>query len=197
MLSRQLAPAELPRVSEIGIDAAVLAFALLISVLSGTWFGAIAVVKFWRPQALTLKDGGRAGGISPARHRPRHILAVSEVALAMTLLVVSGLMIRTFVAMRQVQPGFTRPQNVQTFRVAIPPRLLTDPEQVARVVRVAVRRGDDGAADVCGDIACFGSGATACDLRPRATGVPRRSGRCAARRRLALIDVIGHVCPDT
>ena len=147
--------------------------------------------------ALTLKDGGRAGGISPARHRPRHILAVSEVALAMTLLVVSGLMIRTFVAMRQVQPGFTRPQNVQTFRVAIPPRLLTDPEQVARVVRVAVRRGDDGAADVCGDIACFGSGATACDLRPRATGVPRRSGRCAARRRLALIDVIGHVCPVT
>ncbi|HJR60127.1 MAG TPA: FtsX-like permease family protein, partial [Vicinamibacterales bacterium] len=55
-----------------------------------------------------------------------------EVALALVLLVVSGLMIRTFVAMRQAHPGFTRPEQVQTFQVAIPETLISDPQQMAR-----------------------------------------------------------------
>ena len=129
---RTVAPAELPRVSEIDIDVTVLFFTVLISVLSGAIFGMIAVLKFWTPQATTLKEGGRSSSDGPARHRTRHILAVSEVALALTLLVVSGLMIRTFVAMRQIDAGFTRPKTVQTFRVAIPRRLITGTEQVAR-----------------------------------------------------------------
>jgi predicted permease len=52
--------------------------------------------------------------------------------MALVLLVVSGLMIRTFVAMRQVQPGFARPEEVQTFRINVPAALVADPEQMAR-----------------------------------------------------------------
>ena len=103
---RRVAPAELPRVDEIGIDLTVLLFTILISVLSGTLFGLVAVVRFGAPSALALKEGGRSSSDGPARHRTRNALVVSQVALALTLLVVSGLMIRTFVAMRQVAPGF-------------------------------------------------------------------------------------------
>ena len=131
-LLRSVAPAELPRVDEIGIDLTVLLFTILISALSGTLFGLVAVVRFGAPSALALKEGGRSSSDGPARHRTRNALVVSQVALALTLLVGSGLMIRTFVAMRQVAPGFTRPAEIQTFRVAIPRRLITDEEQVAR-----------------------------------------------------------------
>ena len=129
---RRVAPAELPRVDEIGIDLTVLLFTILISALSGTLFGLVAVVRFGAPSAMALKEGGRSSSDGPARHRTRNALVVSQVALALTLLVVSGLMIRTFVAMRQVAPGFVRPAEIQTFRVAIPRRLITDEEQVAR-----------------------------------------------------------------
>ena len=65
---------------------------------------------------------------------------MGQVALALTLLIVSGLMIRTFIAMRQVDPGFTRPEEVQTFVIAIPASLISDPQQAARTYeRVAER----------------------------------------------------------
>jgi putative ABC transport system permease protein len=65
---------------------------------------------------------------------------VGQVALALTLLIISGLMIRTFVAMRQVDPGFTRPEEVQTFVLVIPPGLISDPQEAARThERVAER----------------------------------------------------------
>src|SRR4030095_5664692 len=63
-----------------------------------------------------------------------------EIALALVLLVGSALMIRTVVAMRQVQPGFTRPEEVQTFRVAIPDGLLSDAQQVARTHESIAKR---------------------------------------------------------
>jgi putative ABC transport system permease protein len=129
---RSVAPAELPRVDEIGIDLTVLLFTMLISVLSGTLFGLVAVARFGAPGAMALKEGGRSSSDGPARHRTRSALVVSQVALALTLLVGSGLMIRTFVAMRQVSPGFTQPQDVQTFRVAIPRRTVAEDDQVAR-----------------------------------------------------------------
>ena len=57
---------------------------------------------------------------------------MGQVALALTLLIVSGLMIRTFIAMRQVDPGFTRPEEVQTFVLAIPASFIGDPQQAVR-----------------------------------------------------------------
>jgi predicted permease len=131
-LLQTMAPAELPRLEEIGIDPMVLVFTLVVSVLSGALFGLFAVLRFGRPAIAALKEGGRSASDAPARHRTRNALVVGQIALALTLLVVSGLLIRTFVALRQVDPGFTRPEEVQTFVIAIPPGLISDPQHAAR-----------------------------------------------------------------
>lgn len=140
LLLQRIAPAELPRVDEIGVDAAVLGFTLAISAVSGVLFGLVAVLKFGTPKISALKEGGRTISDAPGRHRTRNALVVSQIALALTLLIVSGLMVRTFVAMRQVQPGFTRPEEVQTFRLAIPEGLIADPDQVARTFESVAQR---------------------------------------------------------
>ena len=70
---------------------------------------------------------------SRERHRARNTLVVVQVALALVLLIGSGLMIRTFQALRNVQPGFTRPAEVQLLRVSIPEAQVKQPEQVMRM----------------------------------------------------------------
>ncbi len=135
-----MAPAELPRVDEIGIDLTVLVFTLVVSVLSGAVFGLSAALRFGSPAMAALKEGGRSTSDAPARHRTRHALVVGQVALALTLLIVSGLLIRTFVALRQVDPGFTRPEEVQTFVIAIPPGLISDAPLAARTFESVAER---------------------------------------------------------
>jgi predicted permease len=138
---RANATSGLPRVSEIAIDPLVLAFTLAISLAAGLLFGAIPVMKFARPRlTAALKDGGRAASAGRARHRARNTLVVVEIALAVVLLVGSGLMIRTFQAMRRVEPGFVRPEQVLTLRVSIPESLVKDDEQAVRTEEQIVRR---------------------------------------------------------
>jgi predicted permease len=139
-LLRTLAPAELPRVDEIAIDGTVLLFTLAISVLSGILFGLFAALRFGSTSMTALKEGGRSAGDAPGRRRTRNVLVVGQVALALTLLIVSGLMIRTFLALRQVDPGFTRPEEVQTFVIAIPASLISDPERTARTFEAIAER---------------------------------------------------------
>jgi predicted permease len=139
-LLRTMAPVELPRVDEIGIDATVLLFTLSVSVLSGALFGLFAVLRFGSPSITALREGGRSASAAPGRHRTRNALVVGQVALALTLLIVSGLMIRTFVAMRQVDPGFTRPEEVQTFVIAIPEGLIGDAQLAARTFESVAER---------------------------------------------------------
>jgi len=138
---RANATSGLPRVSEIAIDPLVLAFTLAISLVAGLLFGVIPVVKFARPRlTAALKEGGRAASAGRARHRARNTLVVVEIALAVVLLVGSGLMIRTFQAMRRVDPGFVRPAQVLTLRVSIPGSLIKDDEQAVRTEEQIVRR---------------------------------------------------------
>jgi predicted permease len=125
-LLRRIAPVGLPRLYQIDIDPAVLLFTLAASVLSGLLFGLVAVWRLARPTAVALKDGGRSASDGPGRHRIRHALVVTQIALALTLLIVSGLMVRTVVAMTQVPAGYTHPEEVQTFRVDIPVGLIDD-----------------------------------------------------------------------
>jgi predicted permease len=139
-LLRTMAPAELPRVDEIGIDLTVLVFTLVVSVLSGAVFGLLAAWRFGSPAIAALKEGGRSTSDAPARHRTRHALIVGQVSLALTLLIVSGLLIRTFVALRQVDPGFTRPEEVQTFVIAIPAGLISDAQIAARTFESVAER---------------------------------------------------------
>ncbi len=139
-LLARLAPAGLPRIDEISIDPVVLVFTLAISVLTGLLFGLIPVVRFGTPNVAALKEGGRSASDAPGRHRARNALVVSEIALAFVLLIVSGLMIRTFIALQQVDPGFVRPEEVQTFRVSIPRALIEDPQQTALAHEQIARR---------------------------------------------------------
>ncbi len=129
-----IGPANLPRLAEISIDRSVLAFALGASMLSGLFFGMVPAWKYAgaRP-ATVLRAGGRTASQSRERHQARDVLVVIQVALALVLLVSSGLMIRTFQAMRSVQPGFLRPEELQTIRISIPESQVRDPEQVARM----------------------------------------------------------------
>ena len=127
------APEGLPRVSEIAIDAQVLLFTAGVSLLAGLLFGLIPVVKFATPHlGSALKEGGRLSSAGRQRHRARNALVIAEVALAVVLLVASGLMIRTFLALRQIDPGFRNPAEVLTLRVSIPPQFVSDPEQAIR-----------------------------------------------------------------
>ena len=136
-----VAPDGLPRQQEIGIDATVVLFTAGIALLSGLLFGLLPVWRFTRPQLSgTLKEGGRGSSDGKARHRARHALVVAEMAMAVVLLVGSGLMIRTFQAMRQVDPGFVAPEEVLTLRVPVPQSVIADPEQVARTHEEIVRR---------------------------------------------------------
>jgi putative ABC transport system permease protein len=125
----------LPRLDEITIDPLVIGFATLVSLLSGVLFGLIPVLKFGGPRFFTALRGTRTATHSRERHRARNVLVVVQVALALVLLVASGLMIRTFQTLRQVQPGFSRADQLQTVRISVPPTLVPDPPRVARTHR--------------------------------------------------------------
>ena len=121
-----MAPAHLPRLNEISIDPAVIVFTFGTALLTGILFGMIPVFKYARPRiANALRGGGRSSSQSRERHLARCVLVVVQVALALVLLVGSGLMIRTFHALRRVDPGFD-PRDVLTLRITIPEAQVKD-----------------------------------------------------------------------
>jgi predicted permease len=109
--------------------------------VAGLLFGAIPVLKYARPQlANALKDSARGSSEGRERHRARNALVVAQVALAAILLVASGLMVRTFLSVRDVPPGFIQPENVLTLRISIPQPIIDDNAQVARTHEEIARR---------------------------------------------------------
>jgi predicted permease len=135
-----MAPEGLPRVGEIAIDPTVILFTAAVSLLTGVLFGLLPMIRFARPQlSAALKEGGRLSSAGRERHRARNALVVSEIALAVVLLVASGLMIRTFQAMRSVEPGFVRPEEVLTLRVSIP-STIAEGERLTRMHEEILRR---------------------------------------------------------
>jgi putative ABC transport system permease protein len=101
-------PGDLPRLAEISVDGRVLWFALGVSVLTASVFGLVPALQFSRPDLNeSLKESGRTQTAGMGSHRLRHALVVIEIALALVLLVGSGLLIRSFTKLLQVDPGFT------------------------------------------------------------------------------------------
>jgi putative ABC transport system permease protein len=100
-------PRDLPRVQEVSVDPRVLGFTLAVSLLTGLLFGLAPSLAAGR-QALGefLKEGSRGSTSGVAHNRLRSLLVVGEVALSLVLLVASGLLIRSFVQILQVKPGF-------------------------------------------------------------------------------------------
>jgi putative ABC transport system permease protein len=119
---------DIARVATITIDLRVLAFGLLISVLTGLLFGLLPMLQLSHPDLnVTLKEGGRGSGFHG--RRLRSALMVSEVALAIVLLVGAGLLIRSFVKLLEVDPGY-RAENLLTARIALPPRYAENSRRV-------------------------------------------------------------------
>lgn len=121
---------KIPRLAEVSIDTTALAFGLALSIAGSLLFGLIAIFKSGVPRQLVSARGASHG----REHlRAQNVLVVAQVAVAMVLLVASGLLIRSFMALREVHPGFTHPEQIQTMRITIPDTRVPDPEQVARM----------------------------------------------------------------
>ncbi|MGB6692336.1 MAG: FtsX-like permease family protein, partial [Terracidiphilus sp.] len=128
-----IGPTNLPRLSEISLDGLSLAFTLVLSLLSGLFFGSIPTLKYARARVPALHGAGRTASLSRERGSSRNLLVVAQVAMALVLLVSAVLMIRTFERMRNVDPGFSDPEHLQTMRIAIPDSLIHDPQMVTRI----------------------------------------------------------------
>jgi len=117
----KMAPARLPRFDQIAVDGTALAFTFAVSLAAGLAFG---VIPIWKYGGFRVGDALRAGGRNASSGRERNLarntLTVVQVALALVLLVGSGLMVRTFQSMRRVDPGFRDPDTLQTLRISIP-----------------------------------------------------------------------------
>lgn len=126
-----MSPGNVPRLSGIALDPLVLGFTATVSILAGLLFGLVPAWKHARSHIALASM--RTIGVSRERHRARNILLVSQVAMAVVLLVGSGLMIRSFQALRSVHPGFTHPETIQTFRISIPATHVPEPDAVLRM----------------------------------------------------------------
>jgi putative ABC transport system permease protein len=102
-----LSPENLPRIEQVNIDGRVLSFALGASLLTALIFGLIPSLHFSNPNLQeTLKEGGQQASAGITRNRLRNFLVVSEIAMALVLLIGAGLLIRSFVGLIRVDPGF-------------------------------------------------------------------------------------------
>lgn len=136
-----LGPQQMPRLANIAIDPVVLLFTTVVAVLSGLFFGVFPVLRYSNPNLATaLKEGGRGCDVGRERHRARNALVVSQVALALVLIVGSGLMIRSFLAMQRVYPGFEQPEDVLTLQIAIPSAEVADRVAAAGTHEQILRR---------------------------------------------------------
>jgi putative ABC transport system permease protein len=124
-------PQGTPRLDEIGMDRLVLGYTVAVTVLTGLLFGSAPVWQLFKADLnLSLRDSGK--GLQGARSGRRVLsaLVVAETALALTLLVGAGLLIRSFVRLQRVDPGFN-PRNVLTAVVTLPPAVYPERNQIA------------------------------------------------------------------
>ena len=117
-----IGPSNLPRLQEIAVYPPVLAFTVAVSLASTLLFGSITALKHALHIDTPLDRPARGSSASRERNAARNTLVVVQVALALVLVVSAALMIRTFQALRDVDPGFSEPATIQTARIWIPRR---------------------------------------------------------------------------
>jgi predicted permease len=132
----RIGPSNLPRLQEIAVHPAVLAFTVAVSLVSTLAFGSITALKYaLHSDAAALGGGARGTSATRERSLTRNALVVVQVALALVLVVSAVLMIRTFAALRDVEPGFADPATLQVARTWAPSALAREPAQLAQVQR--------------------------------------------------------------
>ena len=130
-----ITPANTPRLSEIGIDLRVFAFTFAVTILAGILFGLFPALQTSRPNLNeTLKDSGQRGGQTGGHNRAGSLLIVSEIALSFILLAGAGLLIKSFLHLREINPGFN-PDNVLTMRLTLPPGKYAQGEPRAQIYK--------------------------------------------------------------
>ena len=133
-------PADIPLLSQVGLNATVILYTIAIALATSVAFGLLPALQATsgRP-ADGLREGGRSGASSPKGHRVRAALVVAEMALAVVLLTGAGLLIRSFVAMLHVDPGF-KTEQAMAFRLVLQGESYQKPDQIlARVQDVQDR----------------------------------------------------------
>jgi putative ABC transport system permease protein len=140
----RLSPGNIPRIgiggSNVDLDWQVLGFTLALSILTGILFGLVPALQSSRADlSSTLKESGNRSGTGLRHNRTRALLVTIEMALALVLLIGAALLIRTFIAIRQVNPGFDA-HNVLTMRMSLTGPQFEKPAGVTQVVHEGVRR---------------------------------------------------------
>jgi putative ABC transport system permease protein len=143
LVLRQLvifSPANVSIPDNIGIDWQVLAFTLLLSLLTSFIFGLAPALQASKLDLNeTLKEGGRGNSAGSQQNRLRSLLVIAEVALALVLLIASGLMIKSFMRLQNVNPGFN-PENLITLEMQLPENKYSDKERQAVFQQQLVQR---------------------------------------------------------
>jgi len=135
-----ITPPDAPRFSEIGINWQVFAFTFAVTILAGILFGLVPALQTSRPNLNeTLKDSGQRGSETGGRNRVGSLLIVSEIALSFILLAGAGLLIKSFLHLRELSPGFNA-DNVLAMRLTLPPGKYKQGEPRAQIYQQLVDR---------------------------------------------------------
>jgi len=124
-----LSPKGLPRLNEIGLDGRVLGFTMFVSLLTGAIFGLAPALHASKLDLTeSLKEGGRSGATGARGNRVRNLLIVSEVALALMLLIGAGLLARSFLRLQRANPGFNA-EHVLALKISLPSAKYSEPQE--------------------------------------------------------------------
>jgi predicted permease len=128
-----IGPSDLPRLQEISVHPPVLAFTVVVSLASTLVFGSITALKHATHMDTPMLGAARGSSAGRERSTTRSAFVVVQVALALVLVVSAALMIRSFQALRDIDPGFSDPATIQTARIWIPQTVSSDPEAYTRM----------------------------------------------------------------
>lgn len=139
-LVRIFGPTSIPRLSEVGLDVRVGIFALGVTMLTGILCGLAPALAAARENlSESLKDSSRRASSSPAAQRTRNSLVVSQIALALVLVIATGLLTRTLYRLLDVDPGF-HAAHVLTFQLTLPGSHYPEQARIVPVYQEALRR---------------------------------------------------------
>ena len=137
---RAFSPGTVPRLAETQLDASVLLFSLLLSVVTGILFGCAPAVRAAKRELYeTLKDGTRGSSEGGQRARLRSLLVVAEIAVALVLMTGAGLLIESFSKLMSVNPGFSS-ANLMTFPINLPPNRYAEAQSQVQFYRQLLDR---------------------------------------------------------